>query len=158
MKSLWKSGLVALAVVILLFAALLGVLYDGPAQVTAAPPAAPTPATVTYSPGTHTLQTFYDAEAITEDGCSALFEIADVELVDLHWIVDVGDVNTTTLTLRFSNENSVTNLVTGINVAASIAADQTNLQQFPLFGRYACLYADVTNTSPITITALGKSK
>ncbi len=153
-----KGGAIALIVMALLFVALLGVLYDGPAQVTAAPAAAPTPLSVTYSPGTSTLQTIWSSEVITADGCSDLFEIRDVEAMDLQWIVDVGTVNTTTLTLRFTNENSVTNLVTGIAVQSAIVADVTNLQPFPLFGRYTCLYADVTTTDPITITALGKSK
>jgi hypothetical protein len=154
----WKRGLVIVAALALLAALVIALPFGASYPVEAAPMAAPTPLSVVYSPGTSTLQTIWSSEVITADGCSSLFEIRDVELIDLHWIVDVGDVNTTTLTLRFTNENSVTNLVTGAAVASSIAADQTNLQQFGLYGRYFCLYADVSNTNPITITALGKSK
>ena len=155
---LWKRGLIVFAA--LLFITLFGLTltFGVSAPVTAAPAAAPTPLSVTYSPGTSTLQTIWSSEVITADGCSDLFEIRDVELIDLQWWIDVGEVNTTTLTLRFTNENSTEHLVTGIAVASAVVADETNLQQHPLFGRYACLYADVTTSDPITITALGKSK
>lgn len=148
-------GAAAFALTLLL---IISIALNPATPVTAAPGAAPTPVSVTYSPGASSILTFWSASARTSDGCSPLREIRDVELADLQWIVDVGTVNTTTLTLRFTNENSTAHLVTGIAVQSNIVADVTDLQQFPVFGRYVCLYADVTNSNPITITAIAKGK
>ena len=47
---------------------------------------------------------------------------------------------------------------TSQEIAENNVTDTNDLQQFQLFGRHACVYADVTNTNPVTITVLGVVK
>ena len=48
--------------------------------------------------------------------------------------------------------------VDGIAVATANIADVDGLDQFPIYGRHTCIYADVANTNPITVTAIGVVK
>jgi hypothetical protein len=126
---------------------------------TAAPLALPTPATdVLYSPGATSILTFWTNSARTSDGCSPWRETRDVELVDLHWTVDVSDTNTTTLSLEFTNWASGANEVQGETIESAIVADANDLQPFLLFGRFTRVCADVTNSETITVSAIGKGK
>jgi hypothetical protein len=103
---------------------------------------------------------FFNARVLTEDTRSNCFEVPDYAVVDLQYIVDQTLVdlaaNTTTLTLQWSNDNS--NFVNGLAVATNNITDTNDLQQFQLFGRHACVYADVSNTNPVTVTVLGVVK
>jgi len=123
----------------------------------AAPLPAPTPVSSdATAAGKNPVVTFWKAKALTANGASNVIELPDMERMDLQWVVDVGTVNTTTIKLQYSNDG--TNWVDGVNVEASIAADKNNLQQFNNFGRYTRLYATLTNSSPITITAIAVGK
>lgn len=126
----------------------------------AAPAAAPTPvAAVQRSPAPE-FPVFFNNKVLTADTRSSCFEVPDYAVVDLQYIVDQTLVdlaaNTTTLTLQWSNDNI--NFVNGLAVATNNVTDTNDLQQFQLFGRHACVYADVTNTNPVTVTALGVVK
>lgn len=126
----------------------------------AAPAAAPTPvAAVQRSPAPE-FPLFFNAKVLTADTRSSCFDVPDYAVVDLQWIVDQTIVdaaaNTTTLTLQWSNDNA--NYVNGVAVASNVITDTDDLQQFQLFGRHACVYADVSNTNPVTLTVLGVVK
>jgi hypothetical protein len=122
----------------------------------AAPLAAPTPVSVTTGNKSPEFPAFFNAKALTADTRSSCFEVPDYTAVDLMTVIDQGTVNTVTLTLNFSNDNS--NFADGAAVVSANAADATALNQFALFGRWTCIYADVTNTNPVTITAIGVVK
>jgi len=149
------------AAAVVLVASLLAVFALAPAGSTqAAPSFAPTPvAAVQRSPAPE-FPTFFNAKVLTADTRSDCFEVPDYSIVDLQYIVDqtivAAAANTTTLTLQWSNDNA--NYVNGLAVATNNVTDTSDLQQFQLFGRHACIYADVTNTNPVTITALGVVK
>lgn len=159
MKTL--KAYVTAAAAIVLVASLLAVFAMVPAGNTqAAPSFAPTPvAAVQRSPAPE-FPTFFNAKVLTADTRSDCFEVPDYSIVDLQYIVDqtivAAAANTTTLTLQWSNDNA--NYVNGLAVATNNVTDTSDLQQFQLFGRHACIYADVTNTNPVTITALGVVK
>ncbi len=159
MKTIRAYATAAAAVV--LVASLLAVFALAPAGSTqAAPSFAPTPvAAVQRSPAPE-FPTFFNAKVLTADTRSDCFEVPDYSIVDLQYIVDqtivAAAANTTTLTLQWSNDNA--NYVNGLAVATNNVTDTSDLQQFQLFGRHACIYADVTNTNPVTITALGVVK
>lgn len=149
------------AAAIVLVASLLAVFAMVPAGSTqAAPSFAPTPvAAVQRSPAPE-FPLFFNAKVLTADTRSDCFEVPDYSIVDLQYIVDqtivAAAANTTTLTLQWSNDNA--NYVNGLAVATNNVTDTSDLQQFQLFGRHTCVYADVSNTNPVTITALGVVK
>jgi hypothetical protein len=62
-------------------------------------------------------------------------------------------VNTTTLKLQFSNDG--VNWTDGATIASAIAEDGAVLSQQAVFGKFARVYADVSNTNPVTLTVLG---
>lgn len=137
--------------------ALVGGLSGEPANAAPliVPPAAPTPITVSQADSAINA-TFWRGQTLTRSGASNIYELPAADRLDLQWVVDVGEVNTTTIKLQFSNDGA--NWVDGLDVEKDIAADKNSLQQFNLFGRYARLYATLTNTEPITITAIGVAK
>jgi len=152
---------VTAAAAIVLVASLLAVFSLVPAGNTqAAPSFAPTPvAAVQRSPAPE-FPLFFNGKVLTADTRSSCFDVPDYAVVDLQWIVDQTIVdaaaNTTTLTLQWSNDNA--NYVNGVAVASNVITDTNDLQQFQLFGRHACVYADVSNTNPVTLTVLGVVK
>ena len=125
----------------------------------AAPAAAPTPVAVNVYPSGSSdwaMASFWPGTALTADGRSTCVESAGFSIADIQYKIDQGTTNTTTLTLQFTNDKvTYTN---GVNLVASNAADASDLQPFGLYGRYVCLYADVTNSNAVTVTALGVLK
>lgn len=93
--------------------------------------------------------------ALTEDTRSCV-NIDGYNTLDLHWVIDQGTVNTTTLKLQFTNITG--NYIDGVAVATANALDASNMNQFNLFGRNVCLLADVVNSNAWTITAVGLAK
>lgn len=150
------SVLVATAALLLF----VGLVSFGPSyNASAAPQAAVTPvANVVHSGVRSDNLTFWTTEVITQDGCSALLNIQDHAKVDLQWVIDQGTTNTTTFTTRWTNTGSTANLVTDATVVSANAADATSGGQFALFGRQACIYADVSNTNTLTVTFIGVAK
>lgn len=149
-----KSFVVAsLVVMLMLFAALLSGLAVSSPPVSAAPAAIPTPVSVTRPATENGFITFspFSAQALTADTTSTCYDVAKYAIVDVLYIIDQTDGNTTTLTSKWSIDG--TNTVSGVNVVASNAADASDMTQLQVFGRYFCLLADVTNTSPVTVTA-----
>jgi uncharacterized membrane protein len=149
----WGVALAAILVIVLMST----LSYMTPA--TAAPAAAVTPvAGVVHSGVAGNTVTFWSTDVITADGCSALQNIEDHAKVDLQWVINQGTVNTATFTTRWTNTGSTANLVTDATVVSANAADVTAGGQFALFGRQACIYADVTNSNPLTVTFIGVAK
>lgn len=149
------------AAAVVLVASLLVVVALAPSGSTqAAPSFAPTPVAAVQRSQAPEFPVFFSAKVLTEDTRSSCFEVPDYSVVDLQYIVDQTLValapNTTTLTLQWSNDNA--NYVNGLAVATDNITDTNDLQQFQLFGRHACVYVDVTNTNPVTLTVLGVVK
>lgn len=150
-----KHGMtIAIAVATLAVMVLVSLLMpSAPRDVTAAPVAAPTPLSVSQSSELPTLTTLFDGVAITSDtracATSRYFDKADI-----HYILDQGQttINTTTLTLEFSNNR--TSWPDGVNIVASNAADAEDLNQFNVFGEQTCVLVNVTNSDPITTTVI----
>ncbi len=146
---------------IVLVASLLALFALAPVDGTlAAPAAAPTPvAAVQRSPAPEFPQ-FFRTKVITEDTRSDCFEVPDYAVVDLQYLIDqtavAGAPNTTTLKLQFSND--LVTYIDGTNVVSGNVADGSDLQQYQLFGRHTCVYADVTNSNPLTLTVSGVVK
>lgn len=76
---------------------------------------------------------------------------------DISWTLDVSGAITVTCKLQFSNDNS--NWADGLNIFATKAADETNMDQFNLFGRYsraACTETGGAAGKTYTVTIMGK--
>lgn len=143
-------GFVALA---LLAASVFGIQ---PNVVQGAPNAIPTPISqYTSQPAPKVINFWATATALTADTRSCV-NIDGYNTLDLHWIIDQGTVNTTTLTLQFSNITD--SYVDGVAVATANTADSTDFQQFQVFGRNVCLHANLANANAWTLTAVGLAK
>ena len=155
MKTFAMAGLAALIVVAMLVALVVAVPMVRPAAADVL--AIPTPVFTAPTSGILArTATFFDSQALIASGGSEVVNVGNFNRVDLQWVIDVGTVNTTTYKLQFSND--AVNWVDGVAVASAVAADANNLAQFYVFGRYARVYATVTNTNPITTTVIGVLK
>lgn len=143
---------------------LLGLLvlsFGAPQTSTAAPAMIPTPVSITR-PGNGVAPEypiFFNGVALTADTRSSCFEVPEYSAVDLQYLVDqtlATTVNTTTLKLQFSND--LVTFIDGAAIATSNITDTSDMLQLAIFGRYTCVYADVSNTNPITWTVLGVVK
>ena len=119
----------------------------------AAPAAAPTPAASGFASRAPTELTWSSAVATTADGGSAALQVAGYTVADIQYVIDQGTVNTTTLKIQFSNDN--VNWTDGATLVTDNAADASVLSQVAMFGKWARIYKDVTNTNPVTVTVIG---
>jgi len=139
----------------LLFAAI--ALLPTYAPVNASPNLAPTPVANLPGDSGASVVNFQPATALTSDtNTRSSLDLKDFEYVDLSYTIDHGTVNTTTLTVQYSNDGS--NWVNGVALVSNSAADGSDITRIPMFGRYMRVNQDVTNSNAITITLIGVAK
>lgn len=119
----------------------------------AAPAAAPTPAASGFASRAPTELTWSSGVATTADGGSTALQVAGYTVADIQYVIDQGTTNTVTLKLQFSNDN--VNWTDGATLVTDNAADAAALSQQAVFGKWARVYKDVTNTNPVTVTVIG---
>jgi hypothetical protein len=145
-----KNFVVMIGVVALLAGALFGVMLNTP-SVQAGPMAAPTPvASINQSTQAASEVTWMSGVATTASGGSTAVLVTNWDYADLQYVIDQTDVNTVTLKLQFSNDN--VNWTDGATLVTDNAADAAALAQHAIFGKWARVYATVTNTNPVTVT------
>lgn len=149
-----KKFLLALASFVLV-AALLVSLFGGAPQVNAAPGAAPTPQTYNAARTDANVVTWASAKSITADTRWCV-DTRNYNAADIQWTTDQGTTNTTTLKLQFSNDNI--HFTDGATLVSANAADASDLNRQLLYGRWACVFADVANANAIVITVIGVAK
>lgn len=98
---------------------------------------------------------YFKAATITAD-TRACFDLAQFEIADVQYNIDQGTTNTVTLSLQNSNDLTTFNAANAIVTAN--AADANGIGQYPLFGKYNCVLADVTNSSALSLTVIGVAK
>jgi hypothetical protein len=147
---------IAWAAIVALTLLVLFVLAFGAPTSQAAPLAAPTPVAITPKNAAPEFPVFFKAKALTADTRSTCFEVPDYAAIDLMTIIDQTDGNTVTLKLQHSNDNI--NFADGLTAVAANDADATAMQQFLIYGRWTCIYADVTSTNTVTVTVQGVVK
>lgn len=150
---------VIMIAVIMLFVGMIGLDH----QAEASPGFAPTPVANLVNSGDATNITFLSQTAITADQDTAGKQLPEFEWCDVQYLITNGTheavtVNTTTLTIQFSNDNS--NWVQGPALVSNSASDTavTDLTRFNTFGRYVGFDVNVTNSNPVTVTLLGVCK
>ena len=152
-----RTGLVAILTAIVLMVAVLSALSFNTPTSQAAPLAAPTPISVpVQAQVVPEFPVFFNTKVITVSTRSDCFEVPDYSAVDLHWIIDETDANSTTLKLQYSNNN--TSYVDGVSFVTNAVADAESMNQYPLFGRWACVYAQLVGNQTVTVTVLGTVK
>ena len=148
---------IALSVIVgaLLLAALFGVMVGGGGN--AALAAAPTPVSITQPVGlSPQLYTLFSGTAITASAQGNCWELGKWAVADVQSIIDVSDTQTVTVKIQYSNNNGA-NLVDGMNLATG-SADASTFVQAPLFGRYACAYATLGTSAPVTVNVTAWAK
>lgn len=151
-----KKLFLPLLIVLMLAAALFSTTLWQLEPVQGAPLSAPTPITQSVWNGEPKILPFWSAASLTADARSACFNVGGYGTLDLHYIIDQGTTNTTTVNLQFSNVAN--SYVSGLAMVSANAADATDLKEFNVFGDRVCLYADVTNSNALSITAVGLVK
>lgn len=153
-----KNFAVLLTIVAVLAVALLAPLqYTAPA--TAAPFAAPpTPvAGITDKVGNDPVFIIYRSPfTITADTRYCPGDTSRFDTLDIEYAINQSSVNTLTIKTQYSNR--LERYTDGANVVAANNADTVAMVQMPAFGRYTCLFVDVTNSNGVslTLTAVGK--
>lgn len=153
-----RKTLFAVSTLLLLTLLTFNLMAGSPAEAApaAAPAAAITPvASVNLSTGGARVATFFDAESITAD-TRRCFDLSAYETIDLQYVLDITASQTVTLKLQNSNDN--TNFSDGATAASAIDADGNAMAQYALFGRYNCIYADVTTANAVVVTVIGVAK
>lgn len=141
---------------LMLFALTLTVVNPAPQPVQAA---IITPVAQTGRDGARVVE-FMDAQTITADTRSC-FELQDMEIVDLQYQVDMTLGNATTVTLQQTNINPTAGPFNSAAVIATVPAtpaDADVMTQAALHGRWNCVFVDLTNSNPISITVIGVAK
>lgn len=156
-----RLGGLSVSLAFLLLLAVLGVFGLQPARAAQPGPLlAPTPVSVQPVSGAARAVAFWPPTVITQSVGSAAVNTILASKLDLQWVFDqtavAGAPNTTTLKLQFSNDG--VNWVDGVAVVSNNSADATDMQQFAVFGRFTRVYATVSNSNPLTVTALGVVK
>ncbi len=142
----FNIGLVIIAAAILLA----GVFLFAGAPVEAAPALAPTPVANLINSDDGAFFNFQPATAITADGQTSQREVLEYDFLDVQYVINHGTVNTTTLTVQYSNDGS--NWVNGVALVSASVADGSSITRVPVFGRYMRVDENVATSSPITIT------
>jgi hypothetical protein len=141
---------IALMVVALLFA--------GPASPSYAD-TVPTPISVQAGSGSTDFLnvTFWSSDSVATSSASNALQLPGYDTIDLQYVIDQpSPVNTTTIKIQWSNDNS--NWSDGPTIVSSNAADADSMVQIANMGRYTRLYATQTGTNTVTITARGVAK
>lgn len=153
-----KNIAILLTIVAILAVALLAPMqYGMPA--TAAPFAAPpTPvANVTDKvPNDAGFIIFRTPFTITADTRYCPGDTSRFDTLDIEYAINQSTVNTLTIKTQYSNR--LERFTDGDNVVATNNSDTVAFKQMPAFGRFTCLFVDVTNSNGVslTLTAVGK--
>jgi hypothetical protein len=122
-----------------------------PAALPANAALAPTPVANLVENGPATYFSFQPATAIAADTNTSARDIRGFNSLDVQYVIDHGTVNTSTLTVQYSIDNS--NWTDGAVLVSASAADGNGLvARIPAFGRYMRINQNLTNTNTITIT------
>ena len=89
-------------------------------------------------------------KGITADYNTEAMEISSFSWADVEYTVDQATVNTTTVTIQYSNDKS--NWVNGDAIVTDNAADATDMTRIPLFGQYMRFNVNVAGSDRITWT------
>lgn len=154
---LWKSKTFGLLMAFLVGLIALAFLFPNMEdRAVAGPPPAPTPIAATAGGNDWLMVTYLSTDTVDIDINSGGKHNPAYSVVDLSHTLDVQSSyhNTATCYLDFSNDN--TNWDRGLTVINAADEDVTDMQQYPIFGRYSRITCTLSNANEVTITVIGK--
>lgn len=88
------------------------------------------------------------------------FDLKDYETMDIQYAVDATLANATTVTVQQTNIDPTLGPFNSAQVIATVSTptDADAMTQIGLFGRWNCVFVDVTNANPETVTIIGVAK
>lgn len=156
-----KFTILSMTVTLLLLIALFGGAMLAPMpSADAAPAAAITPVSFSGQGGDNEKVVFFNGN-IAGDSRTCV-DLSNYNKIDIQYVTDQGTVNTTTLTLEWSNDYNQAantgNFETQGTVVSANAADAHGGNQFLIAGQWSCLFANTTNTNTLGLKVLGLAK
>lgn len=151
-----KEHLYALGAIAMIALLLVVMFISGPSASNAAPLGAPTPVTYTQSGIAPRDMVFFSGTPIAVTTPQRVcYQAPEYGKIDLQY--SSGGVNTVTLALEASNDNStyVTNQ-TIINASTTPVA--ATMQQYNLYGKYTCASVTLANATPVSVVVKGLAK
>lgn len=148
------------ACVLLAVFLLLGALLTMEEEAQAGPLLIPTPVAEVAGGGDWVMATYSiggDFSDVYDTATGSGIHDPGYTAADISWTLDVSGTITVTCKLQFSNDNS--NWADGVNLFATKTADETNMDQFNLFGRYSRVMCTETGGEAgvtYTATVIGK--
>lgn len=124
----------------------------------------PAEAQITPPPGIGAVETNLSArvvtlartQVVTADKMLEPTRLIGFGVLDVQYVIAFSGTNTTTLTLRHSNDG--VNWVTGATLLANGTTAGTAMTQTHNFGQFTAVYADVTNSNPVTLTVIAVAR
>lgn len=144
----------SLAIGLVLMALVVGALQVRYGVAVAAPAPAPTPISEVAGGENWVMVTWLNTNTIDVDVASTGIHMPAYTVADIQHVLDVGSAQTATCYLDFSNDNS--NWDRGPTIINAKLADETDMNQYNLFGRYSRITCTLTTANEVTITVRGK--
>lgn len=150
----------ALLAAVLIAATFTGAFLATMPAVDAAPAAAITPVSFSGQSGDSAKITFFNGNIAADT--RVCHDLSNYNKIDLQYVIDQGTVNTTTLSLQWSNDHNPStntgNYLAQATVVSANAADASGGNQYLTAGQYMCVLADVTNSNALGLKVLGVAK
>ena len=149
----------------LLAAVLIAAMFTGAFLATmpsadAAPAAAITPVSFSGQSGDNAKITFFNGNIAADT--RVCHDLSNYNKLDLQYVIDQGTVNTTTLSLQWSNDHNPStnsgNYLAQATIVSANAADASGGNQFLTAGQYICVLADVANSNALGLKVLAVAK
>jgi len=156
-----KFTILSMTLTIVMLVALFGGMLLAPMpDANAAPAAAITPVSFSGQSGDTAKLTFFNGN-ITAD-TRVCFDLSNYSKLDLQYVIDQNTVNTTTLSLQWSNDHNPStgngNYEAQATIVSANAADAHGGNQYLTAGQYNCVLADVANSNALGLKVLGVAK
>lgn len=156
-----KFTILSMTVTLMLLAALFGGMLFAPMpSADAAPAAAITPVSFSGQSGDNAKITFFNGNIAADT--RVCHDLSNYNKLDLQYVIDQGTVNTTTLSLQWSNDHNPStntgNYLAQATVVSANAADASGGNQYLTAGQYMCVLADVANSNALGLKVLGVAK
>lgn len=157
---MFKKSITLLAVAVMIVAMFTGAFLATMPSAEAAPVAAITPVSFSGQSGDNAKLTFFNGNIAADS--RVCHDLSNYNKLDLQYVIDQGTVNTTTLSLQWSNDHNPStnsgNYLAQATIVSANAADASGGNQFLTAGQYICVLADVANSNALGLKVLAVAK
>lgn len=146
-RVLWP--IIGSILVLIVFASI--VLTPSLSGVQAAPHALPTPLAYDNSKTTNKVVRVFSDRVLVADNTQCV-NLTAYDNANLQIVIDQASINTTTLKLLYSGDG--VHYTTGPTIVNANTIDLNDIYAAPLYMRDTCVFADTSNSNPVTVTVL----